>query len=68
MAQQSRFVHDGFCRAQAAAELAIRAQVIAEFSEQLAEASFWRRLWLRRTIEREVLLRLGRVAPPDALY
>ena len=68
MTEQNRFVHDGYCRAQAAAEVSIRAEVVVEFSGQLAAASLWQRFWLRRTIEREVQLRLDKVARPDVLY
>jgi hypothetical protein len=68
MANESRFVVDGCCRAQSAAEPAIRAQVVAAFSAQLAAAGFWRRFSLWRAIEREVQRRLDKVAPPDALY
>jgi hypothetical protein len=65
---RDRFVVDGFLRAQAAAEPEIRFQVIGEYSEQLEAAGFWGRFWLRRTIDREVRIRLNQVAPPGALY
>ena len=65
---RSRFVQDGRSCAQSAAEPEIRAQVVAEYSEQFEAAGPWGRLWLRRTIEREVRLRLDKLAPPDALY
>jgi hypothetical protein len=65
---RSRFVVDGYSRAQKAAEPEIRAQVVAEYSEQLETAGLWRRFWWRRKIQREVRLRLSQVAPPDALY
>jgi hypothetical protein len=68
MKNESRFVVDGCCRARSAAEPAIRAQVVAEFSVQLAAAGLWRRFWLWPAIECEVQRRLGKVAPPDALY
>jgi hypothetical protein len=64
----SRFVRDGRSRAQAAAEPEIRAQVLAEYSKQFEATSLWGRFGLRRTMEREVRLRLSKVAPPDALY
>jgi hypothetical protein len=68
MAEQCEFVADGYERAQIAAEPAIRTQVVAEFSSQLAAAGVWQRFWLWREIEREVQFRLSQVGSPDALY
>jgi hypothetical protein len=65
---KDRFVADGCVRAQSAAEPDIRLQVICEYSEQLKAAGIWGRFWLRRAIEREVRIRVKKVAPPDALY
>jgi hypothetical protein len=62
------FIDGGCLRAQAAARPEIQAQVISEYFEQLESAGLWGRFWLRRTIEREVRIRLDKVAPPDALY
>jgi hypothetical protein len=64
----SRFVHDGYDRAQSAAEPEIRAQVIAEYAAQIEAAGIWDRFWLWETIEREITTRLNQQAPPDALY
>jgi hypothetical protein len=63
-----RFMEDGCVRAQSAAEPQIRLQVASEYSAQLEAAGAWDRFWLRRAIEREVRIRLEKVAPPDALY
>jgi len=63
-AGMDKFVEDGPERAGAA----IRAEVIAEFAEQLSTASFWQRLRIWRAIDAEVERRLERQAPPDALY
>jgi hypothetical protein len=59
---------DGFTRAHSAAEAQVRAQVWAEYAEELEAADAWRRFWLRRRIEREIRARVEKVAPPDALY
>jgi hypothetical protein len=68
MADRNRFVNDGCCRAQSAAEPKIREQVNAEFAEQLKSANGWERFWLKRAIDREVNRRLEKVAPSHALY
>ena len=68
MSAASRFFPDGCSRAHLAAEPEIRHQVFAKFSEQLANATPWRRYWLLRDIEREVQSRLHKLAPPEALY
>jgi len=57
-------VADGPCRAAAA----IRAEVVAEFADQFAAASFWQRFRIRRVINAEVNRRIPQQAPPDALY
>ena len=64
----TRFVEDGHLRARSASEPLIRAQVVAEYSEQFDAAGLWGRFWLRREIRREVRIRLSQVAPPDAHY
>jgi hypothetical protein len=63
-----RFVHGGDQNARSAAEVRIRAQVIAEYAERLVAAGVWGRFWLRREIAREVEIRLRKVAPPGACY
>ena len=65
---QSRFVPDGCERARSAVEPEIRAAVAAEYSERLERAGLWARIRLRREIEREVKLRVSKVAPYDAQY
>lgn len=61
-------VSDGHERACDAKEPQIRAEVLEEYAERLGEASFFKRIGLRREMEREVQRRLDLQAPPDALY
>jgi len=68
MTSPNGFVPDGCSRGQSAAEPEIRQQVLAEFVEQLSSANVWQRIWLRRSIERDVQFRLNKLAPPEALY
>jgi len=65
---QPRFLADGRRRARAAQEVTVRKEVEQEFAEPLRQASFFGRLLIRRRIRREMERRLGRLAPPDALY
>ena len=46
----------------------IRRRVRAEHEERWRRATWWRRLRLRRAIEREVERRSRRLAPADALW
>lgn len=63
-----RFIVDGRDRAGKALEPSIRAQVEGEFAELIQNATFLRRIVLRRQITAEVKRRLDEQAPPDALY
>jgi hypothetical protein len=64
----SHFLFNGHARAQAAIKRQIREQLLAEYADALATASFWGRVRLWREIECEVARRLNKLAPPDALY
>lgn len=66
--RKNGFVEDGRRRAQSAAEPAIRAEVEREFAAQLQQASFLKRSWVRRRIEREIKRRVAEKAPGDGLY
>ncbi len=67
-ADKLSIVADGHSRARRAQEDAIRTEVEQSYAPPLRDASWWRRPWIRRRIEREVRRRLGRAAPPGALY
>jgi hypothetical protein len=60
----SGFIEDGRDRL----ICAIRAQVAAEFSEELAKAGAWQRFLIRQKIEAEVGRRVAQQAPEDGLY
>jgi hypothetical protein len=62
------FVADGWGRAWSAAEGIVRSEVAAEFAERLQAAGFWLRLSLRWQMHREIVRRLQRRAPFDAVY
>lgn len=64
----SKIVADGHQRARSALEPVIRAEVEQESAEELPQFSLWRRLWVRRKMEREIKRRMAAAAPPDALY
>ncbi len=68
MRRSNGIVVDGYERAYSAVEPEVRAQVLAEYADRLAEAGFWKRWRLRREIEREIVRRIHEKAPPDALY
>jgi hypothetical protein len=68
-----QIVADGRERLQEAKDASVARQRIAaevwdEFQEEFSSASFWRRLWLRVKIRRELRTRMDREFPPDALY
>jgi hypothetical protein len=63
-----RFVDGGYHSGRSAAEVGIRAQVIAEYGERLEAAGPWGRFWLRREMARVVEIRLRKVAAPGACY
>ncbi len=66
--REEHFVADGYERAVEATLPQIQAEVKAEYAERLASAGWYRRLWLRVEMRREVWRRLARIAPPWALY
>jgi hypothetical protein len=45
-----------------------RAEVLAEYCDQLEAANLWTRFWLWQEIDREIDIRLDGLAPPDAHY
>lgn len=57
--ENQHFVVDGWNEGDVAIESMVRAEVEAEYAEQLKAASSWRRFWLRRKIEREIRRRMG---------
>jgi len=63
-----RFIPNGYDNARVALKEELLGEVAAEFTDQLAAASWWRRMWLKRQIRREAISRLHRIAPPDACY
>ncbi|MDZ4656217.1 MAG: hypothetical protein SH868_01425 [Bythopirellula sp.] len=63
-----QFVCDGPARYGAALEMEVRAEVKAEYAEQLAVASFWRRLQLRWAMSREVVRRVEEAICAESLY
>ncbi len=65
---QSRFVVDGYCRIQWASESEFRAEVAAEYSEQMEAAGTCSRFLLQLKIQRAAKLRLSMVASPGPLY
>jgi len=67
-AKRHRFVVNGHGRAVDALEPVVRAEVESEFAERLKDASYWRRVLLRREMRAELKRRMHEKAPPDALY
>jgi hypothetical protein len=71
MGRSLRFVFDGSERQECASAILfeqIRAEVLAEFGEQLANGTFWQRIKLRRLIRREIARRLPKAPSPYSLY
>ncbi len=68
MNQEAGIVSDGGNRAYQANIKAVRAEVEKKYADQLVEAGFWKRIKLRRQIEKEVQKRMKKIAPPGALY
>jgi hypothetical protein len=66
--QTPGIVADGYVRAQAACEPAIREAVEREFEPLLLRATFWSGWLLRLAREREIRRRLNGLAPPNGLY
>lgn len=62
------FVADGGERLRATMYDAVRIEVEREFGEPLKAAGWFRRVFLRIEMRREINRRLSRIAPPDALY
>jgi hypothetical protein len=68
-----KFVVDGFERACASIEQQVRTDVIAEYADRLAAASFWQRVSLKRKLKRDIERRVAeRIKAtgisPDSLY
>jgi hypothetical protein len=61
-------VEDGCNRVREATESEIRSVVMQEFALRLQTVPFWKRWWIRRSMEREVQRRLKKMAPPYGLY
>lgn len=62
------FVADGRKRLRETMYDEVRIEVEREFGEQLTSAGWFRRLFVRIEMRREIDRRLDRIAPPDALY
>ncbi len=65
---EHRIVASGRDNAWSANLPAARAEVEKEFAERMASAGFWKRLLLRRRIEKEIRRRMEENAPRRALY
>jgi hypothetical protein len=71
MSDRFPFLPDGPHRHQQAWNILfekVETEVLAEYTEQLAGASFWQRLKLRRLIRQEVARRLPKPPSSSSLY
>jgi hypothetical protein len=68
MTRPSRIIAGGFRRATNSLEPIVRAEVHAQYAEELQAASFIGRLLLKLEMNREIERRVHAQAPPDALY
>ena len=63
-----RFIEKGSKHLAHAVEPEIRAEVQAEFAEELGRAAFWRRPFVQHRMEREISRRIRELVRPDSLY
>jgi hypothetical protein len=68
MDRRDKFVADGRERVVRGEIKRIRREVRASYADRLAAAGFFRRLWLRIKIHREIQEQLDKIAPKDGLY
>ena len=68
MDRRDKFVADGRERIARGEIERIRREVRARYADQMAAAGFFRRLWLRVRIRREIERQLNKIAPRDGLY
>lgn len=66
--RESGVVADGYDRARAAAESAIRAEVERQYAGRIANASVIQRWLLKREMNKLIAKRVSQIASPDALY
>ncbi len=64
----NKIVADGRERAYDGSIQQVRAEIEAQYAEELRKAGFWKRILLQRRIEREIRDRMKEIAPPDGLY
>lgn len=63
-----RTVADGQKRAHDGSIDQVRAEVQAKYAEELNKAGRWKRMQIRRKMEKEIRKRMTKTAPPDGLY
>ena len=63
-----QFMIDGCERIWAAMEPTIRKQVEEEYADQWENSGLIRRWFLRRKVKSEIVKRMSKIAPPNALY
>ena len=68
MDRKTRIVADGQKRAYDGNVEQVRAEVEAKYAEELRRAGVWKRMQLRRKMEKEIRERMKKIAPSDGLY
>ncbi|MDB4766138.1 hypothetical protein OAG71_00475 [bacterium] len=68
MNDTDRFVEDDCDRLRSVHEQNVRAEIELRHAEQMANASWFKRLKIRKQIETELQSRLDDLAPPEASY
>ena len=68
MERKNRIVNDGQKRAFGGSINQVRAEVEAKYAEEMRRAGVWKRMWIRRKVEKEIRERMRRIAPPGGLY
>jgi hypothetical protein len=64
----TKIVAGGRKRAYEGSVARVRAEVEAKYAEELKTAGVWRRMRIRRNMQREMRERMERVAPRSGLY
>jgi hypothetical protein len=67
-ARTDRLLADGYRRACSSLDAVVRAEVSAEYAEQMSRSGLWMRLSLRIRMNQEIKRRIHQKAPPDGLY
>ena len=68
MGGRAKIVADGQQRAYDANIQRVRAEVEAEYTDELKNARFWQAVLLQLTVEWAIQKRMKEIAPPDGLY